>query len=126
MESVLGDVKRYFDDGGRDLVILLFSHYWNRRRDTGFTDDEMRLLLKQVTQGPLKALLYDRQAPAPSGHMNKRLCTPSGGAPAPWGRSERDAAAPVLTPDGVSATVGRPPLGAAAACPLRHPRGSQC
>ena len=66
MDSVLSDVQKYLEGGGRDLVILLFSHYWNRDRgrNAGFTDDDMRRLLNQVTNGPLRGWLYDRKAPA--------------------------------------------------------------
>lgn len=61
--DVLGDVKTYLENGGRDLVILKFSHYFDRDTgESGFSDDQMEQLLDQVTQA-LQSSLYMQPVP---------------------------------------------------------------
>lgn len=63
LAAVLDNVKTYLQDG-RDLVILKFSHYYDRDHGIvgrwGFTDDQMKRLLKEVTDA-LQPFLYDRE-----------------------------------------------------------------
>jgi hypothetical protein len=63
LAAVLDNVKTYLQ-GGRDLVILKFSHYYDRDQGIvgrwGFTDDQMKRLLKEVTDA-LQPFLYDRE-----------------------------------------------------------------
>lgn len=62
MEEALSDVKAYLQEGGRDLVILKFSHYFDIVTLQGFTEAQMRALLEQVT-GALEPWLYDGEVP---------------------------------------------------------------
>ncbi len=70
MREVLEHVKIYFETG-RDLVILKFSHYRDRdRNDSGFGDDQMRMLLDMVTTGS-RAFSTTGRFPSPA------VCNPS-------------------------------------------------
>jgi hypothetical protein len=60
--DVLNDVKSYLENG-RDLVILKFSHYFNRDSGGGFSDEQMKTLLAQVTKA-LQPSLYSGAAPS--------------------------------------------------------------
>jgi hypothetical protein len=61
--EVLDDVVAYLRRGGRDLVILKFSHYLDRDSATdGFDEAQMTRLLDQVT-GALEPWLYDEAVP---------------------------------------------------------------
>lgn len=64
LAEVLEDVRTYLETG-RDLVILRFSHYFNRddrASNPRFSDEQMRTLLRQVTDA-LHPFLYDGEAP---------------------------------------------------------------
>lgn len=60
--DVLNDVKSYLENG-RDLVILKFSHYFDRDGGGGFSDQQMKTLLEQVTKA-LQPWLYIGSVPS--------------------------------------------------------------
>lgn len=63
LSAVLDDVNAYLRGGGRDLVILKFSHYYDRGTGGGFSDAQMTRLLDQVTSA-LQPVLYSQPVPA--------------------------------------------------------------
>lgn len=70
MADVLADVSTYLQTG-KDLVILKFSHYFNRDSSGGFSEQDMKNLLGQVTQA-LQPSLYAGEVPQ-SGLQNLRV-----------------------------------------------------
>jgi hypothetical protein len=63
MAETLDDVYAYLDEGGKDLVILQFSHYRDiARRRASFTLEDMNRLLVQVTE-KLEGWLYQGEVP---------------------------------------------------------------
>lgn len=74
--DVLNNVKSYLENG-RDIVILKFSHYFNRNSGGGFSDEQMKILLDQVTQA-LQPLLYSGSVPSgglQSVKVNDYICS---------------------------------------------------
>ncbi|MCB1713810.1 MAG: hypothetical protein KDK04_00725 [Candidatus Competibacteraceae bacterium] len=63
--DILADVNNYLKRG-KDLVILKFSHYFDRDSGGAFSDSQMKMLLTQVTSA-LQPLLYS--GPVPSGGL---------------------------------------------------------
>lgn len=62
MADVLSEVVNYIQTG-KDLVILKFSHYFNRDTSGGFSDTDMQNLVNQVTSA-LDPWLYKGDVPS--------------------------------------------------------------